>query len=345
MTPDTDLTRILVCEDSATYARALANFLEYQASIKVVGVCSSGEEALRSLSRLAPDLVMMDLELPGIGGLRAIEQIMRVHPTPIVVLSAYTGRRSENAAAVLAAGALDALDKEQLRLLEPGRAAAVALRHRLKRLAKVQIRHQHDDPPVTAGIEPLLAPASAIGICSSTGGPRALETILARLPRDFALPILVSQHMSPGFTDGFARWLDHLVPLPVAVAGPGMSGPGVWIAPDDNHLILGPSLRLSLDAETVVGPHRPSGDVMLSSMARALGPRALGVVLTGMGRDGAKGVAAVVRAGGSVIAQDEATSVVFGMPQAAIAKGAQLVLPLSSIASALCQVTLEAAAR
>jgi two-component system chemotaxis response regulator CheB len=344
MSTDTDLTRILVCEDSATYARALATFLEYRASIEVVGVCSSGEEALRSLSRLAPDLVMMDLELPGMGGLRTIEQIMRVHPMPIVVLSAYTGRRSENAAAVLAAGALEALDKEQLRLLEPGRPSAVALRHRLKRLARIRVRHQRDDPAVMARLEPLLAPAGAIGICSSTGGPRALETILARLPGDFAPPILVAQHMSPGFTEGFARWLDNLVALPVAVAGPGMSGPGVWIAPDDAHLILEPSMRLSLDHETVTGPHRPSGDMLLSSMARALGPRALGVVLTGMGRDGAKGVAAVVRAGGSVIAQDEATSVVFGMPRAAIAQGAQLVLPLSSIASALCQVSLEAVA-
>lgn len=345
MTPGPPKTRILICEDSATYARGLASFLEYQGGIEVVGICATGEATLQSVSRLAPDLVTMDLELPGIGGLRTIERMMQLHPMPIVVLSAYAGRRSENASASLAAGALEVIDKAQVRLDEAGDPPAIALRHRLRRLGRIHVGAEVRDAIPTEHVEPPLRPAAAIGICSSTGGPRALQTILAGLGGDFPLPVLVVQHMSIGFTEGLVRWLDRLVPLPVALACPGASGPGVWVAPDDAHLILEPSMRLSLDRESVNGPHRPSGDFLLSSMARVLGPRALGVVLTGMGRDGARGVAAIIQAGGCVIAQDEATSVVFGMPQASIEAGAQHVRPLSAIADTLMGTPVGVAAR
>jgi two-component system chemotaxis response regulator CheB len=331
-------TRILICEDSRTYARGLASFLEYQDGIEVVGICATGEETLQSVSRLAPDLVTMDLELPGIGGLRTIERMMQSHPVPIVVLSANAGRRSENATALLAAGALEVIDKAQVRLADAGDPAAIALRHRLRRLGRIRVRPEVRDTLPTHHVEPPLRPVTAIGICSSTGGPRALQTVLAGLPPDFPLPVLVVQHMSTGFTEGLVRWLDQLVPLPVALARAGNAGPGVWVAPDDAHLILGPSMRLSLDRASVDGPHRPSGDFLLNSMARVLGSRALGVVLTGMGRDGAKGVAAIIEAGGSVIAQDEATSVVFGMPRAAIEAGAKHVRPLSAIADTLMRI-------
>lgn len=343
MRPDTSITRILICEDSATYALGLTKFLEHQGSLQVVRVCPSGEAALTSVPRLAPDLVTMDLELPGIGGLRTIETMMRVHPVPIVVLSAFAARRSDNAALALGVGALEVLDKAQLRLDQPDMPPAIALRHRLRRLARARPTPPGDQPRPRQRPESPLEPAAAIGICSSTGGPQALRMVLGGLPADFPLPILVAQHMSIGFTDGLARWLDQVVALPVALARPGVSEPGVWIAPDDAHLILEPSLRLSLDRETVNGPHRPSGDLLLASMARALGPRALGIVLTGMGRDGAKGVTAIVRAGGAVIAQDEETSVVFGMPRAAVEQGAQHVRALSDISATLRQVPLSVA--
>lgn len=336
-------TRILVCEDSETYARGLITFLEHQGAIEVVGVCTTGEDAVQSLSRLTPDLVTVDLELPGTGGLRTIETMMQAHPVPIVVLSSRSGRRSEHAAAALAAGALDALDKARLRFDEPNGPPAIALRHRLRRLARVPVGHQRGESVVSSRLALRLGPAEAVGICSSTGGPRALQIILAGLPRDFPLPVLVAQHMSPGFMDGLVRWLDQLVALPVAIAQPGMNGPGVWIAPDDADLSLAPSMQLSLDRTAPIGPYRPSGDVLLRSMAEVLGARALGVVLTGMGRDGADGAAAIIRAGGGVIAQDAETSAVFGMPKAAIEQGARLVLPLGSIAGALRRVALGAA--
>jgi two-component system, chemotaxis family, protein-glutamate methylesterase/glutaminase len=180
-----------------------------------------------------------------------------------------------------------------------------------------------------------------IGICASAGGPAALEVVLAALPADLPLPVLVVQHITNGFMEGLVRRLDQVSALPVRTASDGqVAGPGVWFPPDDTHLVLDPSLRLELDAETVVGAHRPSGDVLLESMASAVGAGSVGVVLTGMGRDGAHGVEAIVRAGGSVIAQDEHSSAVFGMPRAAAEAGAQVVLPLAEIAAALSRLAL-----
>jgi two-component system chemotaxis response regulator CheB len=322
-----------------TYARALVRFLGHGNELEVVGICATGEETLASLPSLAPDLVTVDLELPGIGGLETIRRIMRTNPMPLVVLSGHAPRGSDHAAAALAAGALEALPKTQVRLDQPDAPAAVALRHRLRRLARARVVQSRDAarPPRRASrIDRSQPHATVIGIGTSTGGPRALEVILSGLPADFRLPVLIVQHMAPGFTEGLVRWLDQRVPLPVALARDGAyARRGAWFAPDDAHIVLEPSRRLALDRKTEVGAHRPAADVLLQSIARAAGPGAVGVVLTGMGRDGARGVAAICRTGGRVIAQDEETSVVFGMPRAAIEHGANLVLPLEDIAGAL----------
>jgi two-component system chemotaxis response regulator CheB len=177
---------------------------------------------------------------------------------------------------------------------------------------------------------------SVIGICTSTGGPRALETILAGLPATFPIPLLVVQHMTAGFTEGLASWLAHRSALPVALAADEQPlTAGAWIAPDGAHLKLDTGMNLVLDSQTEAGHHRPSGDVLLASLAAAAGSGAVGVVLTGMGRDGAKGVEAVRQAGGRVIAQDERTSAIFGMPRAAAEAGVDMVLPIGKIAGAL----------
>lgn len=318
--------RILICEDSATYARGLARFLQSDGDFEVVGVCESGEEALESLPRLKPDLVTMDLELPGMDGIRATREIMRSpHAVPVLVLSDHLRKSSEKPAEALAAGALEAVPKTTVRFDDPQGQAAVALRRKLRRMAR-----SNGDRPARRG------PARVVGICASTGGPRALEAVLAELPEDFPLPVLVVQHMAEGFIDGLIGWLDDRVPLPVAIARDGQrAGPGVWFAPDDAHLLLEPALTLRLDRETEAGAHRPSADMLLQSMASAAASGAVGVVLTGMGRDGAEGVDRIERAGGRVIAQDEETSAVFGMPRAAADAGAHAVLPLSEIAAAL----------
>jgi two-component system, chemotaxis family, protein-glutamate methylesterase/glutaminase len=166
-----------------------------------------------------------------------------------------------------------------------------------------------------------------IGICASAGGPAALADVLGRLPSGFAIPILVVQHMTPGFLGQMVTWLDKHLALPVGLAGDGQQlAPGVWFAPDGTHLKLEATRRLRLDPASLPGNHRPSGDVLLASLARVAGAQAVAVVLTGMGRDGAAGLAAVAGAGGRTIAQDEHSSGVYGMPRAAAESGAKTVL-------------------
>ncbi|HXR11864.1 MAG TPA: CheB methylesterase domain-containing protein, partial [Gaiellaceae bacterium] len=178
-----------------------------------------------------------------------------------------------------------------------------------------------------------------VGVCASTGGPQALSALLGALPSSYPCPVLVVQHIVAGFVAGLARLLDQTSSLPVRLASHGMVPErGVYIAPEEVHLRIGSDGRLALDRAEPVGGHRPSGDVLLESMAEHLGTRAVGIVLTGMGRDGANGVRAIRDAGGVTIAQDEATSTIFGMPRAAIETGAELVLGLEEIAPRLVRL-------
>jgi two-component system chemotaxis response regulator CheB len=175
-----------------------------------------------------------------------------------------------------------------------------------------------------------------VGICASTGGPRALTDLIGRLPADYRIPILVVQHMTPGFLSELVAWLDRKLALPVGLAEDGQQlAPGVWFAPDGAHLRLEATRRLRLDTDTIAGNHRPSGDVLLSSLARVAGAQAVAVVLTGMGRDGAAGLAAVTAAGGRTFAQDEQSSGVYGMPRAAVECGAKTVLAPAAIGDEL----------
>jgi two-component system, chemotaxis family, protein-glutamate methylesterase/glutaminase len=330
--------RVLVCEDSLVYATALQRMLEYDGDIKVVAVCTTAEDAIAALSRVEPDLVTMDVELPSLDGLEAVEWIMSSRPMPILVLSAHLGPGSDKAAAALAAGALDALDKDDLDLRDRAGAAGAAFRHRVKVLSRARvIRHPRarltGGAPHASGLQHR---AAVIGVCASTGGPQVLARLLDALPADYPIPLLVVQHISSGFTEGLVRWLDQTVRLPVGIAADGaQAGHGVWIAPEGAHLKFTATGRLSLDRRTVVGRHRPSGDVLLGSIATAARKLGVGVVLTGMGSDGAIGAAALRRTGGLAIAQDEESSAVYGMPKAAINLGVDVVLSPSGIAACL----------
>jgi two-component system chemotaxis response regulator CheB len=178
-----------------------------------------------------------------------------------------------------------------------------------------------------------------VGICASTGGPQALRAVLSALPADYPLPILVVQHIAAGFTEGLVRWLSDIVTLPVRLASAGIPAtPGVWVACEGTHLVLDQRRCLQLDPRTAVGAHRPSGDVLLFSLAEHAADGAVAVILSGMGSDGADGLAAVGAAGGVTIAQDEATSAIYGMPRAAAERGAGIVLPLDSIGPALSRL-------
>ena len=315
--------RVLICDDSTTFAAGLRRLLEFDRDIEVVAVCRTAEAAIDALPRLAPDLVTMDVELPGMDGLAAVEAIMGSRPVPILVLSAHVNTGGDRAAAALAAGALDAVAKDDLDLRDPAGATAAAFRRRIKVLCRARvIRHPRGQlrarPPAGGPVRR----ASVIGICASTGGPQILARLLETLPADYPIPLLVVQHIAVGFTDGLARWLCRAAPLPVSVAADGArAGPGVHIAPDGAHLKLTVTGRLSLDRRTIAGPHWPSGDVLFQSIAMAAGRSGIAVILTGMGTDGAAGAAALRHRGGLVIAQDEASSAVYGMPKAAAAGG------------------------
>ena len=329
--------RVLICEDSGTYATALRRTLEHDGDISVVAVCSTAEEAISALARTAPDLVTMDVALPGMGGIDAVGKIMGSQPLPILVLSGQAGPETGLPAAALAAGALDVLAKDDLDLLHPAGASGAALRHRVKVLSRARvIRHLSARlSSLSAGPVPGRR-ASVIGICASVGGPQVLMRLLNALPAGYPIPILVVQHIAAGFTDGLVHWLNQTVVVPVGIAAPGApAGAGVWFAPEGAHLTLAASGRLALDRHTVAGRHRPSGDVLLTSIAAAAGRAGVAIVLSGMGSDGAAGAAAVLRQGGLAIAQDQQSSAVFGMPKSAIDLGVTVVLSPEKIAACL----------
>ena len=337
-------TRVLVCDDSRTFTAALVRTLERGGEIEVVGVTGTAEAAIADLARLAPDLVTMDIELPGMSGLEAVEEIMSARPTPILILSSHVGTSNNVAAAALASGALDAIGKEGIRLMNPDDTAAFAFRRRVKLLGAARvIRHPRARLNGAAGNATPTAPrGSVIGICASTGGPHALATLLSGIPAGFPVPILVVQHIAAGFSEGLARWLNATVPLAVRLAEDGaQAGPGVTLAPDGADLVLGPGGVLTLDRTTPPALHRPSADALLRSIAQHAESAGVAVVLTGMGRDGADGLAAVREAGGLTIAQDEETSAVFGMPCEAAKRGAAMILPIGKIADALTTVQFE----
>jgi two-component system chemotaxis response regulator CheB len=329
----------------------LKRFLEHDPEVEVAAAFGDLDSMLNRLEEIGADLIVLDLEATGADAAAAIESIMRPQPTPILLLVGTEEEEDERLGAALAAGALEAIPEEKLRLDEPEGIWATALRSRIKRLASVRLGRRARKSPASKPATPRAwrqpgATYRVLGIGASVGGPPALATILGRLPEDFPLPVLIVQHMAPGFGDGLAQWLDRSVPPPVALAVDGaVLQAGVWMAPEDAHLRLEPTMRLSLDRETERGAHRPSLDVLFESLASAVGDGAVGVVLTGMGRDGADGVHAIGEAGGLTIAQDEETSAVFGMPGAAIETGVDFVLPLEELASRLASLRARSTAR
>jgi len=331
--------RAAICEDSRAYAQGLKTFLETDADIEVVGIATRGEQLLADLTALKPDLVTMDLELPGIDGAETIRRIMATVPTSVVVISAHVGTDARTVAAALDAGALEAIPKRELRLDERETPRSKALRRRLVRLtasaARARRTPERGDPPEGRGRPAIPGTAAIVGIGTSTGGPSALRAVLGALPADYPLPVLVVQHMSAGFAAGLATWLDDVIDLPVALAADGQAlAPGVLIAPDEAHLLVTRNRRIHLDAQAPGNPHRPSADMLLRSLADAFGRRAVGVVLTGMGTDGASGVEALLAAGGTALTERASAATLWAMPAAAAEAGAG-VLDLQAIGPAL----------
>ncbi|MBI2941442.1 MAG: chemotaxis-specific protein-glutamate methyltransferase CheB [Chloroflexi bacterium] len=343
--------RVLVADDSAVARQWLTAILEVDPQIVVVGEARDGAEAVELARRLRPNLITMDVHMPGLDGYGAVQEIMASQPTPILVVTALPLRNGEVAARMLAVGALDVVEKPSF--LASSREDFAGERWRRELTTKVRLLSQVRVVTHLAGRQRTLArgpqppiaasnPAAAvIGVVASTGGPPALLTILRSLPADFAGALLVVQHIARGFTSGLVEWLrgSSLLEVKLAEVGDALPAGRVLIAPDDRHLCVGNSRQVELDQSPPVMSLRPCGDVLLQSLAERLGPLAIGVVLTGMGEDGARGIRAIRDAGGRTLVQDEATSAIFGMPRAAIATGAVAeVLPIDAIGDRLLRL-------
>jgi len=335
--------RVLVVEDSPVARRLLVHILGSDSELEVVAEAENGVQAVELAGRHRPDVIVMDVLMPTMDGLEATRRIMETAPTPIVLVSAGYDGGMDPSFEALEAGALTLLAKPRGPEVEGFAQEATALTITVKLMADVKLVRRRQRTP-KAALQPAATPAAArrpadvVAIASSTGGPAALATVLGALPETTPVPILVVQHITPGFHVGFADWLDRISPLRVGLARNGLAlqAGEVLVAPSDVHLGVTSKGTVALSADRPIGGHRPSATYLFTSVARAFGDRACGVILTGMGDDGAAGLRVLKEAGGMILAQDEATSVVYGMPREAIALGVvDHVLPLDQLVGAV----------
>jgi two-component system, chemotaxis family, protein-glutamate methylesterase/glutaminase len=340
------MIRVLVVEDSLTMRQYLRASLGGDPELRVVAEAADGAEAVRLCEQLRPDVVTMDIMLPGMDGLAATEQIMAQTPTPILVVSSADRHELFNTYDALAAGAVDVLEKPRGDASDTGWAQRLC--HAVRLVSRIRVithpratLHARRSAPPTRAVPADQRPLTAIAVGASTGGPAAITRLLGALPRDLDVPVLCVQHIaaSEPFAVAFSDWLGSQIDRPVAYARDGqpLAGLGgrVLLAPPDRHLVVDRGvLRLS-DAPPRHSC-RPAVDALFESVAGDCGAAAAGCLLTGMGRDGAAGLLAMRRAGAVTFAQDEASSVVYGMPREAAALGAAAyVLPPEQIAPRL----------
>jgi two-component system chemotaxis response regulator CheB len=345
-----DPIRVLVVDDSMVVRQILVSMLETVPGFEVVGQARDGEEAVRLTARLRPDVITMDIRMPRLDGLGAIRQIMSSTPTPIVVVAASVYEPDRNIAfSAIEAGALTVVEKPSGITSEAYESARDQLVTTIRLMSDVQVvtlrpDRRTDVKPLDrqvgkAGAAGALAiNAELIAIAASTGGPGVLREIFRMLPGDLSIPIVTVQHITPGFAQGFAQWLDGETELRVSLAKDGehLEAGRVLIAPDDTHLTVAPGRIVRLDNSEPVKGQRPSATRLFDSVAKVYGAASVGVVLTGMGDDGADGLQNLRQSGGHVIAQDEESCVVFGMPKAAIERGfVDRVMSPDKIASVL----------
>jgi two-component system chemotaxis response regulator CheB len=332
--------RVLLVDDSASVRAVLRRFFAKTDDLQVVGEAEDGAQAVAAVLAVEPHVVVMDLQMPVMDGYDAIERIMAVRPTPIVVLSSRANRNQmQTAFEAMRRGALEVLPKpedtpswQQLAGSLPGTVRAVA-----EARAQPLAARPRPPRPVPAVAAPVALRYVAIG--ASTGGPAAIRELLAEIPAEVPVSFLIVQHIAAGFEVGFADWLNKEFPLDVRLAKDGERPPpgAVRLAPGGSHLLLEPDGVLRLDSGTPARRgHRPSVDELFLSCAQSCPEQVAGVILTGMGADGAEGLLALRAAGGLTFAQDEASSVVFGMPRVALERGAaDLALPPRELARTL----------
>ena len=332
--------RVLVVDDSPTMVNTMAALLAQEPRIEIVGRAGDGNRAVSLARLLRPDVITMDLLLPGLDGPAAIAAIMADAPARILVVSAVADRGADLGFQAIRAGALELIGKPNVSSGEELRRWGRDLVQSICLMAEVPVVSRR--PRVNPALPPptLGSRVDIFGLAASTGGPPALAEVLARLPRDLPVPLLIAQHITEGFTPGMVRWLGQVTPLTVTLAREGdRFEPGKVYFPLDGHDLTVEAGFARL-VRTKGGPC-PSGDLLLSSLARVYGSRAGGGVLTGLGDDGARGLLDIRRMGGVTFAQDEASSVVFGMPRAALELGAtEQALPLSAMPEFIRQCCL-----
>ena len=339
--------RVLIVEDSLVARELLVSILQNAPGLQVIGTARNGVEAVHMARRLQPDVIAMDVYMPEMDGLEATRQIMAETPRPIVMVSAsYNKNEHKLSFDALQAGALSILEKPTMDD-PPERHEFLAQQLRLMSEVKV-VRRWHRSRQPGGEAQPLTRPhrpahngkskIRLLAIASSTGGPGVLAKILSRLPADFPVPILIVQHIMAGFGEGLTNWLNQLSPLEVRLARqddepqPGQ----VLVAPDNHHMLVSPKGSVTLNQDPPQNGLRPAANYLFHSAARVYGAAAIGIILTGMGGDGAEGLLALHQTGAHTIAQDKASCVVFGMPAVAIDLGAvEQILPADKIAEAV----------
>lgn len=347
--------RVLLAEDSPTIRLHLGRMIDSAPGLQVIGEARDGEEALMMAEELKPDVISMDIRMPTLDGLEATRQIMTHCPTPIVVVSALLDDDIDLSFQAIEAGALAVVPKPPARN-HPG---FIASQHQListliamSKVSVVRRRAVFEDTglarPISKRIDIINGASGGnevelIAIGASAGGPSALSKLLGDLPGDFPVPILIVQHMPDEFIPGLARWLEGHTRLPVTIVREGMViEKGLYLAPGERHCVVerqGRALATRLIKEQNGFRYCPSVDMLFNSVAAVCGLSAIGVILTGMGDDGADGLLALRRAGGRTFAQDQSTSTVFGMPGAALERGGvERIQPLHQITKSLAKL-------
>lgn len=340
------MLRVVVVEDSPVARDLLVEILNGADDLTVVGEARNGEEGVQLVRELKPDVVTMDVQMPGMDGYEATREIMIVQPTPIVVISGSNDSPdAEKSMNSLQAGALTVIGKPSSPSSPDFETSARQVIETVRTMSRVKVvrqRRPRTSTPDAATVQTELpgsgSSARIVAIAASTGGPQTLHEILSLLPADFPLPIVCVQHISDGFTAGLVTWLNGLVSMRVQVATHGeVLTPGtVYFAPEQYHLEVAANHTLVLSDQPPVGGFRPAASVLFDSVARSYGPQAIAIILTGMGRDGVDGLKALKQCGVHIVAQDEESCVVFGMPKAAIEEGlVSAVLAPSAIAAGL----------